>query len=61
MIYARPPAKAYIYNVNRQICKSPDTRHDTTVVPLDVIESVNISIRFWSDLARKCFFNLYLR
>ena len=56
MIYARPPAKAYIYNVNRLICKSPDTCHDTTVVPLDVIESVNISIRFWSDLAGKCYF-----
>ena len=56
MIYARPSAKAYICNVNRLICKSTDTRHDTTVVPLDVIESVNISIRFLSDLAGKCYF-----
>ena len=44
-IYAKPPSQPFISNVNQLICESPGARHGTTVVPLVVIESVNISIR----------------
>ena len=51
IIYVKPPFKPYIRNVNRLLCESPDARHGTTVVPMDVIENVNISIRSLRDLA----------
>ena len=55
IIYASPNFKPYIKNVEQLICESPDARHGTTVVPLDIIKSVNISIRSLRDLAGKCY------
>ena len=55
IIYARPNFKPYIRNVEQLICKSPDARHGTTIVPLDMIENVNMSIPSLRDLAGKCY------
>ena len=55
IIYARPPFKPYIRNVEQLICESLDARHGTTIVPLDIIENVNTSIRSLRDLAGKCY------
>ena len=55
IIYAKPPFKPYIKYVERLLCESPDARRGTTVVPMDVIESVNISIRSVHDLAGMCY------
>ena len=54
IIYAKPPSKPYIGDVNWLLCESPDARSGKTVVPMDVIGSVNISIRSLHDLASKC-------
>ena len=56
IIYAKPPFKPYIRFVDQLFCESPDARHGTTVVPIDVIESVNISIHLLRDLAGKCYY-----
>ena len=53
IIYARPALKLYITNVHWMLCKSPDARNGTQVVPRDIIESVNISINSLGDLAGK--------
>ena len=53
IIYAKPPFKPYIRDVAPLFCESPDARHGTTVVPMDVMESVNISIRSLRDLTGK--------
>ena len=50
IIYAKPPFKPYIRDVAPLFCDSPDARYGTTVVPMDVMESVNISIRSLRDL-----------
>ena len=55
IIYAKPPFKPYIRYVEGLRCESPYARHGTTVVPMDVIESVNISICSVYDLAGKCY------
>ena len=60
IIYAKPPFKPYIGDVNRLLCESPDARFGTTVVPMDVIENVNISIRSLRELAGKCRWNFAL-
>ena len=56
IIYAKPPFKSYIGYVDQLLCESPDARQGTTVVPIDVIESVNISIRQLHDLAGMCYY-----
>ena len=53
IIFAKPPFKPYIKNVEKLLCETPDARHGTTVVPIDVLERVNISIRSWRHLAGK--------
>ena len=53
IIYAKPPFKPYIRDVDRMLCKSPDARCGTTIVPMNVIERINISIRSLRDLAGK--------
>ena len=53
IIYAKPTHKLYITNVRWMLCKSPDARNGTTVVPRDTIESVDISISSLGDLAGK--------
>ena len=53
IIYAKPPSKPYIKFVSQLLCESPDSRCGTTVVPIDVIKSVNISIRSLRNLAGK--------
>ena len=55
IIYARPNFKPYIRNVEQLIFDSPEARHGTSVVPLDIIKSVNISIRSLRDLGGKCY------
>ena len=54
LIYAKPPFKPHIGDVDQLLCESPDERRGTTVVPMDVIESVDTSIRFLRDLPGKC-------
>ena len=53
IIYVKPTLKPLIINVQLLFCKSPKARNGTTVVPKDVIESVNISINYLGDLAGK--------
>ena len=53
IIYAKPPFKPYIRDVAPLFCESPDARCGTIVVPMDVMESVNIIIRSLRDLAGK--------
>ena len=55
LIHAKPPFKPYIRYMDQLLCESPDARHGTTVVPMDIIESVNISIGSLRDLAGKCY------
>ena len=58
IIYAKPDRKPYIENVQHLFCKSPVARRGTRVVPRDTIEGLNISIRYLSDLAGKCFLQI---
>ena len=51
IIYAQQSLKAYITHVQMLVCKSPDTRRDTGVVPKDIIESINITVRSLRELA----------
>ena len=60
IIYAKPPFKPYITKVDQMRCESPNARHGTTVVPVDVIDSVKISIRSFRDLTGKCYGHLAL-
>ena len=53
IIYVKPTLKPFITNVQLLFCKSPKAHNGTTVVPMDVIESVNISITYLGDLAGK--------
>ena len=55
IIYAKPPCKPYIGDVQRLLCANPDARIGATVVPMDIIESVDISICSFHDLASKCY------
>ena len=51
IIYAKPSLKAYIANVQMMVCKSPDTRHGTPVVPRNITENIYITIHSLSALA----------
>ena len=53
IIHAKHPLKPYIGDVSQLLCERPDTRCGTTVVPVDVIESVNITIHSLRNLACK--------
>ena len=53
IVYAKPPFKPCITNVDQLFCTSPDERIDTYIVPKYVIRSVNVSIRSLGDLAGK--------
>ena len=57
IIYAKPPFKPYIRNVDQLLCESPDTRHGTAVLSDDDIENVDISILSLRDLAGKYYRN----
>ena len=50
-IYTNPPRKPFITNVHQLFCQSPDSRRGTTVVPRDIISSIDVSIRSLRDLA----------
>ena len=52
-IYVKPPLKPYIRDVSWLLCEIPDARFGTRVVPMDVIESINISIRSLRELEGK--------
>ena len=39
--------------MDQLLCETPDARHGTTVVLIDVLERVNIGIRSWRHLAGK--------
>ena len=54
IIYANPPRKPYIRNMDQLFCESPAACHGTTVVPRDNIESAHVRLRSLHDLAGKC-------
>ena len=55
IIYAKPGHKPYVKDVQRMVCKSPDARIGTTVVPKYFIERINNRIDSLGELAGKCF------
>ena len=54
-IYTNPPRKPFITNVHQLFCQSPDSRRGTTVVPRDIISSIDVSIHSLRGLAGKNF------